>query len=742
MSRRRRRAQARRHVGARRRQTRVAAAVTTLGAVALLLGVTVNSAIDNLEHLDELRPVPLGQNTRVYDKNGTLLGRVAGITNRTEVRWDDIAPELRDATVAIEDKRFWSHSGVDYYRVLGAAVKDLTSGAATQGGSTITMQLVKNLYDPKAARTISQKIEEAYLAYRLEQRLSKQEILRQYLNGVFYGSNAIGVEAASLTFFNRSAKNVTLTQAALLAGLPQAPSAYNPFAYPERARERRNVVLEEMADQGYISRERVDQAKRAGLGLKRGRAYRTPRERYFFDYVRQELIGKYGLEAVQKGGFKVYTTIDRRLQRAAEQAISDNLGLPGDPVAAIVLIDSRNGFIRAMASSQPGGPGNQFNYAAQARRQAGSAFKTFVLTEAVKQGINPYTTLYESKKLDFDDPDYGPIEVSTYSNTYRGVIPVASATLSSDNSVYTQLTMDVDPGKVVDTAYAMGIPKVRNLPRYPSVGLGSGNVTPLDMAVAYAPLSNGGIRVGATPFLRIERPNGRTEDIAPVRKRVFPDGVAYEVTRILRDNVRAGTGGRAALSVPVAGKTGTTDDFVDAWFVGYTPHLSAAVWVGYPNDKGEKRSLYNVHGVGAVAGGTIPAQIWHDFMEIATEREGYVDFELPENPVSWSPFSSDFTRAAAEARKREIESGASVASEKARSEREARRTETEGEGATGPDLAPDPLLPPEQVPTAPGDPAVSPPPAAPVAPPPAAPPAPPATPPGGGGPSGGAPGPG
>ena len=476
-----------------------------LGGVVLVSALAIHSVGESLgpEGLKEIR---LGQNTRIYDKDNKLLGIIAGETNRTVVPSSRIPQTLKDATVAIEDKRFYEHDGVDYYRLLGAAAKDIESRSARQGGSTITMQLIKNLYEPKADRTLSKKVEEAYLAFQYEKKYTKDEILTKYLNGVFYGQNAIGVEAASLTYFDKHVSEINLPQAALLAGLPQAPSSYNPFTNPDDARARRNTVLDQMADQGYISRELADKAMKSGISLKRGTAYKRKREEYFFEYVRQALIDKYGEKRVQRGGFKVYTTIDPALQSAARRAIKAQLYYDTDPAAAVVMVDSRKGYIRAMASSQRFSADSQFNLATQALRQPGSTFKTFALTEAVRQGINPYTTLYGSKKLDFVDPQYGPVDVSTYSNTYRGAIPIASALLSSDNSVFQQLTLDVGPDKMIQTAYDMGIPEERALPDVASIGLGSGEVTPLDMATAYSPLSNGGFRVDAPRDLEDRRP--------------------------------------------------------------------------------------------------------------------------------------------------------------------------------------------------------------------------------------------
>ena len=616
--------------------------VAFAGAFVLVSALAVHSVGENLR-TGALKEIRLGQNTRIFDKDGKLLGIVAGVTNRTVVRSRRIPQSLKDATVAIEDKRFFDHEGVDYYRLVGAALRDLETGSSAQGGSTITMQLVKNLYDPQAGRTISKKIEEAYLAYQYEKKYTKDQILTQYLNGVFYGQNAVGVQAAALTYFDTDVWNITLPQAALLAGLPQAPSAYNPFTNPEQARARRNVVLDQMADQGYISRETAERAMAAGLALKRGKAYKRKREEYFFEYVRQVLIDRYGENEVQRGGFRVYTTIDSKLQTAARTAIKENLYYDDDPASAVVMIDSKKGYIRAMASSQTFSQENQFNLAAQAERQPGSTFKTFVLTRAIIDGINPYTTLYGSRRLNFTDPEYGRIDVKTYSDSYRGAIPIASATLSSDNTVYQQLTLDVEPQNVIDTAYDMGISKDRKLPDVASIGLGAGEVTPLDMATAYAPLSNGGYRVAPQAISKIVTPGGKEEVFAPRRTRIFSDGVAYEVSRILQANVTGGTGTGAQIGVPVAGKTGTTDDFSNAWFVGYTPQYSTAVWVGYPD---QNRAMYSVHGI-AVAGGSFPASIWSDFMRAVIARYGESgSFPLPTDPVSWSPFSSAFTRAA------------------------------------------------------------------------------------------------
>lgn len=608
------------------------------GAAMAIVFAKVSGDLGPLPALDGVR---LGENTRIYDREGTLLGRIAGTTNRTEVPSTRIPDVLKQATVAIEDKRFYKHDGVDYYRLVGAAARDVAEGGARQGGSTITMQLVKNLFFPKAPRSVEQKVKEVIWARDIENQLTKDEILATYLNGVFYGNNALGVQAAALTYFNSDVKDVTLPQAALLAGLPQAPSDYNPFRDPKDARARRNLVLNEMAEQGMITREKAEQAKRAGLGLKRGNAYEPRKQGYFFEYVRNALIDEIGRRRVQRGGWRVETTIEPRYQAWAEEAIAGRLNFPDAPAAAIVMIDARTGYIRTMATSRKYAKNSLFNYATSATRQPGSTFKVFVLTEAIKQGMSPYSTSYVGRNFALPS-EYGGKVI----RGGGGLMNVARATTSSNNSVYTQIALDVGLQNVVDTAYEMGVPQERELDPYPSTALGGLKigVTPLDMAVGYAPLANGGFRVKPIAIQRIlGRDSQRYRDLTkPDRERVLSDGQAHEITKILRANITGGTGTRANVGVPAAGKTGTTEDHVDAWFVGYTPEFVTAVWVGFPNDTGFKRYMTSVPGYGLVWGGNLPAGIWHDYMAKIVAERGAKDWDLPNQPAEWSPFSGQW----------------------------------------------------------------------------------------------------
>jgi penicillin-binding protein 1A len=590
--------------------------------VAVVIGIGyIASIADHTPPLDQLKQINRGASSVVFASDGvTRLGVIASDTLRSPIPSGEIPRMLKDATVAIEDKRFYKHSGVDIEGIIRAAAKDIGSGKALQGGSTITMQLVRNLYIGNQ-RTFKRKIREAVLAQRLEKAHDKDWILTSYLNTVPYGTvggqTALGVQAAARIFFNRPARALTLPQAALLAGLPQAPSLYNPFNDPRVALARRNDVLTKMSELGYITPAQAEQAIATPLGVQHGRFYTSRRENFFFDYVRQQLIEHYGANTVLQGGLKIYTTIDLKLQNAARRAIGQVLGQPGDPASAIVSIDPRTGYIRAMAESAQYEK-SQFNLASQAHRQPGSTFKTMVLLTALRHGIDPSSTYYTSKPLDFTDPVWGPIKVQTYSNTYKGSENLVDATLQSDNTIYEQLDLDVGPRNVKQTAIDAGV--TSHLDGYPAEGLGGLRigVTPLEMANAYATIASGGWRNTPIAVTRVAFPGGHVDDRSkPKRVKVFSDGVTGKVTQILHQNVLQGTGTAANYGCPAAGKTGTTDKFTDAWFDGYTPHLSSVVWVGYPKGK---ISMNSVHGI-AVAGGTFPAQIWHNYMQVAAGND-------------------------------------------------------------------------------------------------------------------------
>jgi penicillin-binding protein 1A len=588
--------------------------------------------------LKDLKPVQIGQNSFVYAANGSLLGAIPAERNRQPVALWRVSPWMRKATVAIEDHRFYEHGGVDYEGIARAAWKDLRAGHVVQGGSTITQQLVRNLYISKE-RTLQRKIKEACLAIKLSRARSKDWILGQYMNQVYYGNHAYGIEAASQTYFSKRARFLTLSQAALLAGLPQAPSVYDPLHRPAAAIERRDQVLRAMRDYGDITQAQYETAVRQrDLMLRPGRLYTRIREPYFFSYVRDQLLEEYGANTVRTGGLRVYTTINPRLQVAARKAITDTLYLHNDPAAAVVSINPASGAIRAMTAVTPGRTGNQFNLVAQARRQPGSTFKTFVLTAAINEGMNPDTTYYTSSPFHYQPDPYTPAwDVQTYDHSYSGSISVTSATLASDNTVYAQLTLDVTPEKVAEMAHKLGV--LSHLDVVPAMGLGADAISPLEEASAYATLAAGGVYSKPMAIRKVVLANGREDTDAgwgqPQRTRVISDGVAYEVTKILEQNMLEGTGVGAYFGRPAAGKTGTTDNHADAWFSGYVPQLETTVWVGYP--QGEI-PMENVHGI-SVAGGTFPATIWHLFMEQALANAPALTWQYPRDPVVWRPFT-------------------------------------------------------------------------------------------------------
>jgi penicillin-binding protein 1A len=619
----------------RRRRVGILAGAAGIVLAGLLLTVGFGGAIAYEKgcSLSSLEPFSLGENTFIYASDGSRLGAIpAEGRNRQKVPWSRISPWVVKATVAIEDKRYWQHGGIDPIGITRAFWADLSQGKVVQGGSTITQQLVRNLYISRE-RTFTRKLREACLALKLADKWSKQKILTAYLNQIYYGSQAYGVEAAAQTYFSKSARHLTLSQAALLAGLPQAPSKYDPFANPSAARARRKQVLHAMFTTGAITRRQYRHAVRnKSLHLEPGELYKKISQPYFFSYVRDELVRVYGEARVRHGGLRVYTTIDPRLQQEARKAIKDTLYLSNDPAAAVVAIDPATGAIRAMTAVSPGRANNQFNLVADARRQPGSTFKAFVLATAIEQGMNPESTYYLSAPLHCDTGPcrYKAWDPQTYDRTYVGSTSVVNATLRSDNTVYARLTLDVGPDKVAEMARRLGVEMPpANYYYIPSLGLGSIAVTPLDMASAYATFAARGLYSKPMAITKVILARGQVDTKAgwgkPVQKQVISPGVAYEVTKILQENVTSGTGIGANFGKPAAGKTGTTENHADAWFSGYTPDLETTVWMGY--QQGEI-PMTNVHGI-AVAGGTFPATIWHLFMQQAVADKPARNFLLP-----------------------------------------------------------------------------------------------------------------
>jgi len=605
----------------------VGGALVTL-LVLVLTGFTGAAVWMSSCDLNSLRPVDVGQNSFVYAADGSLLGSIPAEKNRQPVDLSEMSKWVPAATVAIEDRRFWSHGALDYPGIVRALFANVRAGHVVQGGSTITQQLARNLYIKKPSQTFGRKATEACLAIKLAREKSKHWILNAYINQVFYGNRAYGIEAAAQTYFSKRARHLTLSQSALLAGLPQAPSVFDPFHRPQQAIARRDEVLRAMLANHYITATQyADAVADRNLHLKAGRLYTRIREPYFFSYVRDELQKQYGSNTVRTGGLRVYTTIDPRLQRFALQAIKRTLPYSTDPAAAIVSINPTNGAIRAMTEASPGSPKTQVNFASSARRQPGSTFKMFVLATAISEGISPSTT-YLSAPFKYDPTGIGSCDTDpptawcpeTYDHSYVGATSIENGTLRSDNTVFARLSLDVGPENIAAMAYKLGVRtdlRTSDGAYVPSMGLGSRVVTPMDLASSYSTIAAGGVYSKPMAIRKVILPGGKVDKEAgwgvPQRKRVIPDWVASEVTRILEENMTQGTGTGAYFGKLSAGKTGTTDNFADAWFCGFLPGLEATIWIGYPRGEIPMRS---VHGI-SVSGPTFPATIWRLFMERA-----------------------------------------------------------------------------------------------------------------------------
>jgi penicillin-binding protein 1A len=605
--------------------------VVAIGAL-LAVGWVVATA-DSAPNLTSLAPRHVNPPTEIFAGDGSLLGYVHDDTISTHVSPNRIPQRLKEATSAIEDRRFYQHGALDYQGILRAGVKDLLGQSNNlQGASTLTQQLVNQVYLPKRYhehRDLKYKIIQAKLAEQLESKHSKTWILNQYLSDVPYGTTngeeAVGVGAAALMFFDKPVWKINLAQMSLLAGLPQSPTQYNPTVNPKLAKNRRNAVLRAMAQSHYIKPGLAIAVEKQPLQLHPNARFIDHTQPYIFDYIQQQLINKFGLNTVQHGGLKVYTTINLKLQQEAEDAIHSHVGgavLDAQPAAALATVDPANGNILAIASSASYQQ-TKFDFPVQAERQTGSAFKVFALMTLIHDyDGNPNDTYYTSKFLPVGwnplDPTWS---VHTAEETYQGTISITKATTVSDNTVFAQLAEDEGYDKLDATAHAMGI--TSKLDGFPSEVIGGLKYccTMLEMADAYATLANGGTHIAPTILSKVVFPNGKVVNLGEAQgNRVFTDGESYEATQVLKTVIQDGTGTAANYGCPAAGKTGTAENEDNAWFVGYTPKLSTAVWVGYPQG--------NIPMGSYGFGGTAAAPIWHDFMQHASA--GYCgDFPTP-----------------------------------------------------------------------------------------------------------------
>lgn len=538
-----------------------------------------------------------------------------------------IDPDLKEAIVAVEDRRFHLHSGVDARGILRAAYRDVLAGGVAQGGSTLTQQLMRLLYLPPEKRmevSVTRKWVEGGLALAYEREHTKREVLTTYLNAVYFGHGAYGAQAAARTYFSKSADELDVGQAALLAGLVQLPTFYDPFVNPEAARARRDAVLERMLVTGKLTRTDYEAAVERPLALSPGADLDAPEDlSYYVAAVREELVGRIGAEAVERGGLRVRTALAPEAQEAATAAARETLDpAGGDPAAAVAAVEPATGRVRALVShSGHSFAESPFDLATQAERQPGSTFKAFVLAAALEQDI-PLSAVYDSHPLNLP----GGQRVGNYGEIYRGPITARQALVDSDNSVYTQLALDAGMENVVATAKRLGIETP--LEPYPSTAIGGleRGVSPVELAGAYATIANGGARHPPHLILSAEQTdsNGHKRRVLsePRAESAISPFVASQTEEALRSVVTGG-GPRfedvdRLAGHPIAGKTGTTESFRDAWFAGYPTDggdpgkdLATAVWIGYPD--AEKPMAY-VNGYPEVDGSTVPLDIYERFM--------------------------------------------------------------------------------------------------------------------------------
>ncbi|MGD9734576.1 MAG: transglycosylase domain-containing protein [Solirubrobacterales bacterium] len=596
------------------------------------------------------------RNSEVYDDNGVPLGTLTSDQNKILLSAGQISPNVRNAVVAVEDARFYEHSGVDFQGIGRALVKDVLSQSASQGASTITQQFVKQALEAESHRTILEKFREAALAYRLERHWSKEKILTEYLNTVYFGEGAYGVEAAARTYFGAShpgcgtpqepcASVLEPWEAAMLAGIIQSPSAYNPKFFPENTIARRNLVLEKMDEQGYISKEQMREGIKQALPAPSdiNPPQLDSKAPYFTAYLRQQLLERYGASKAFYGGLKVKSTLDLQLQEAAEEAVSSYLGyLPA--TASVVVIENRNAGIKALV----GGPdfaSAPFNLATQGRRQPGSSIKPFTLITALEEGISPATT-YESAPQEFHFGKHGgeTFVVSNDEDAYLGSCSIECGLTYSDNSIYAQLGLEGLDGKTIKdrtasiagTIHKAGYSNpISTNPAMVLGGLKEG-VSPLGWTYAYSTIGNDGDRISGTlapdpgdspvAFTEVADHEGQIikgGDNDSTHDQILDQGSVEEAKRIMETVVSTGTGTHADIGLEGQwGKTGTTENFGDAWFCGgVEDEVTACVWVGYPDSTTSMATLYSG---GPVEGGTYPALIWASVIsawkEIKAER--------------------------------------------------------------------------------------------------------------------------
>lgn len=581
----------------------------------LCVFITPGCSFLGLPHTDSLENLQMVSATQVFDINGQLISKLFE-ENRIVVSINNIAPYVQQAIVANEDTRFYNHIGIDPIGVLRAAIVNIRSGSLAEGGSTLTQQLAKNMFLTQE-RTFTRKIKEAVLAVIIERKFSKQEILQAYLNQVYFGEGAYGIEAASQVYFGKHSSELTLGESALLAGLPRGPNIYSPYIDLNAALERRNTVLSGMVKEGYITTDQARLAMQEPIALA-GKKKRAVQASYFLDYIANQLVGKYGANRVYKGGLKVYTSLDIKTQQAAE-------GVLGQLQGAVIAIDPRNGYIKAMVGGR-NYEESQLNRAVAEIRQPGSAFKPFVYAVGLNQGLAANSILVDE-----------PINISGYSpqnydKKHRGPITMKKALRWSVNVASVKLGQQVGIENVLSLAQNMGIttivPQDNNLAA--SLGGLTNGVNLLELSTAYTAFANGGVLSRPITILKVLDENGQIiEENHPVQYSVLLPEVAYILTDMLTGVIENGTATPAAIGRSAAGKTGTTDNYETAWFIGYTPELLVGIYVGNDNRKPVGIS------------GTEVSALWGKLMAKVTLGTPATEFTVPANIVKGIPICTD-----------------------------------------------------------------------------------------------------
>ncbi len=590
-------------------------------------------SLPSVTALETLQPL---QSSKVYDDNDELFTEFH-VERRFFIQLAQIPKSLRDAVLAVEDARFYSHWGVDPMGIARAVYQNFRRGRIVEGGSTITQQLAKVLF-LTPDKSLDRKLKEAVLALELERRYSKDRILEMYLNQIYFGHGAFGVEAAARTYFGKSVSELDLPEVALLAGLPRAPSNYSPFNRPEQAQRRRAHVLNRMVELRMVTKAEAASANASDLALLPPERRRTTGA-YFAEYIQQLLEEKYGADMVFKGGLNIYTTINPTMQLHAEQAVREGLktleariqgapkgksGSPAEhPEGAILTIEPQTGYIKAMV----GGFDffrSEFNRAVQARRQPGSAFKPFVYIAALESGLTPATTIEDAPVTYPFGKDGKPWKPDNYDRKFRGTTTLQQAVEDSINVVTVKLQEQIGIGRTVEVARRLGVQSPLNDDL--TIALGSSDLTLLELTSAYGTLATQGVWAPPTAIRYITDAEGRLleENIPQGREAISPE-VAYMMTHMLRGVVERGTGvGAKVLGRPIAAKTGTTNDYSNAWFIGFTPKVVTGVWVGYDRPRSLGRDE---------TGSRVAVPIWVDYMGKVLAGTPQEDFTVPERVV-------------------------------------------------------------------------------------------------------------